>query len=105
MYSGVPTVAPLRARSPPLTQHFGHAQIGQHGAPIAADQDLVRCEVAVDYPAPVGIGQGIGQLDSDRDRIPDLQGAPRHLIPEGPASHILHDKVALVLGHGSIVDR
>ena len=47
---------------------LGHAEVGDHRV-AAAQQDVLRLDVPVDHAAAMGIGQGVGHLRGDGQRL------------------------------------
>ena len=74
------------------------AEIGQLGVPVLGQQDVVGLHVAVDHAALVGIGEGRGDLDGDRERLRDGKAALERdpLVQVAPVHQLADDERAPV---------
>jgi hypothetical protein len=63
----------------------------EHGHPAAlADEDVVRLEVAVQHALGVGVRDGVGDLDHDRQRVAEIHRPPRERAEVGAAQQFEH---------------
>jgi hypothetical protein len=69
-------------------------------------QDVLRLDVPVDHPVPVGIVQRVGHLGGDPDRLLDAQlGFPVELAPEGLPLDVRHHVEEETVGAAGIEQR
>ncbi len=70
------------------------AEVGQLRVPVGRQQDVVRLDVAVDHAALVGVGQGVGHLHRDRERLGEGQRALQRdaLVQVAAVDELAHDE-------------
>jgi hypothetical protein len=96
MYAGVP-ITPRCGQAAGCRGQLGDAEVEQlDEVALAAalhQDDVVGLEIAVDDPALVGGGQGVADLQADRQRALGRQGrlAPDQLSEADPGQE-LHDE-------------
>ena len=82
------------------------AEIGDHGAAVRVQQDVVHLQVAVDHPLAMGEGKTVGDVPRDAQ---DFVFGERALIGDQRAEALgaqVHDEVHMVAGfpHGADAD-
>ncbi len=79
---------------PRRVERPGDAEIHHLGVPLAVDHDVLGLEVAVDDAQPVRLGQPLGDLLGDRQRLGlgEMSRPPDEAL-EVLAGHILHGDV------------
>jgi hypothetical protein len=82
----------------------GETEVGHADPSIAADQDVVGLEVAVDQPALVGRLQTTAGLAVEGDDLPPGSGLELGPLSCGPTIDVLHGDEDLVLPCAGLVD-
>src|SRR5262249_21254037 len=80
---------------------FSQPEVEHLHAALWRDQDVVALDIAVDHAAPVGLGECVGDLQSQ------VQESGRFLRPAPPqafALDVLHGDVVLPVGLANVVD-
>ena len=77
----------------------------RHQRVIAAEQDVLRLDVTVDDAVPVGVGQRVGHLGCDPNRITHRQSLfSRQAAPKRLAIDERHGEPELPVGFSGVVD-
>ena len=88
-----------------LAQRPGDAEVGHQRVP-AAEQDVLRLDVAMDDALPVGVGQRVGDLARDLQRVLHRElGLARQAVPQRLALDVGHDVVEEAVGLARVVQR
>ncbi len=74
---------------------LGEAEVGDQGAPLGREEDVLRLEVAVDDPLRVGRAERPREEPAEREHLLDRHG-PGDLLAERPAAQVRHDVVETV---------
>ena len=81
---------------PVLFELAGDAEVGQLGAPLVVDQDVLRLDVAVDHVARVGDAEPARDLDRVGDRLLGVERAdPSDPLLQRLALDVLEDDVGV----------
>ena len=76
-----------------LPQELGDAEVQEDGAPFLRHQDVGGLEIPMHHQAPVGVGDGLADLEKEEDRLP-IRKAPIPAVGvDGDSLDILHDQV------------
>ncbi len=85
--------------------HLGQAEVEDLGLASRGHDHVGRLQVAMGDATGVGDGEGVRELDCDRERGKGLQGAAAHELLEGRALHVLQDDVVEPVRLSDVVDR
>ncbi len=87
-----------RDRHPGLSGELGQAEIQDLGRPVRSDHDVARLDVAVDDAVLVGLGQALGHLGGEAQRVGRRKVAAGDPVLQGFALVAGHDDVEAAVG-------
>ena len=89
---------------PVLRNASSQAEVGEHGAAVVVDEDVVRLEVAVDDAGVVGVLEPVANLSQVAPCGRAIEGAPVEDVSEGALLDEGHGEEDDVAGHDEVVD-
>jgi hypothetical protein len=81
----------------------GDAEVGEHGAAVLAEKNVLRLHVPVDEPSGMGVIQRFADVLHHANQITDVH-APVHALQKIPAPNVFEDQVESVVVGARIVN-